>query len=91
MNIDDLRVILGQDGVYRRNISVNYLTETQYAIKFEYHIDDKEWLEDTISFSSDNVYQIIEQFNLRKCVFFTAYKKTSELSRPVKVFSGLVE
>ena len=88
MNIDDLRVVLGSDDLYRRNFSIKVEGET-ISLLFEARINDT-WENSSDVFDEKLIYSKITCYNIRKCLLFSAYRKSKETSLTVKVYSGQV-
>lgn len=88
MNIDDLRVILGTDQRYRRNFTIA-TSGNQIILSFEIN-NNNIWETSSETFIDSIAYAKIAYYNIRKCLFFTAYRKSKETSQAVKIYSGQV-
>ena len=89
MNVDDLRVILGRDGEYRRNFSIKISDGNMSQINFDI-LRDGVWSQDQVLIHESQLNPIIAQMNVRRCLFFIAYRKAIETSRTVRMYSGQV-
>lgn len=83
MKIQDLKIILGPDGIRRRK----FILVNRNTLSMEEFLS-KDWTTNTITFNNTTLAQInimLSRYNIRPCVFFPAYKKWT--SYPILIFS----
>lgn len=91
MNINDLKVVLGADGIYRRSFQVSFDSiNSIYTIKVEEHVNGTDWHLQTYRICDADIISKVAIFNVRSCLFFYAVKKSSNSTSFVNVYSGEV-
>lgn len=83
MNVNDLRILLGHDGIYRTKIIIHVVNNT---ITITYTIPKTENIITEI-FSLHQQEYIIKKFNFRACIFTNALTKSIHLNQPIFVYS----
>lgn len=91
MNINDLKVVLGADGIYRRSFQVlfDHINKI-YTIMVEEHVNGTNWHQQTYRIYEADIISKVATFNVRACLFFSAAKKSSEAQTSIYVYSGEV-
>lgn len=88
MTVDDLRVILGKDGIARRMFKLTI--NTNVMINCEEHING-DWVQNSYLYVANvNHYEICEHFNIRRCIYFRVLKTAINCKKTVMMYSGIV-
>ena len=83
-NVNDLRILLGSDGIYRYKFSVELTNE--YII-LTYTIP-KTNNQITESFPIFEQHSIIKKFNIKQCILNKALNKSKKLNRNIWLYSN---